>query len=295
MLNRRGDNIIRRRELLPIALTEKAKQFKLLYKDTNFSFEIQNEALVSIESELILAINLGGYIPKTKKPEVTILDEIGNAKGKLKISLFDTLLIEGENIHLCKIDAARSFILPMYSRIADNFIYALKKGIRYKANDLSRLRRLFVYYTKPRPAFLLSIKDEEKIDIFPVDLTGIIAENYMPVAIKSTNKAIDIIRKTKSVCLSAVPFASADLIYKHSEQRKNGNMSLRTLLFTTSESQILKIPVPDFAVYVNELHVEQSFEKGSYTVFIMKLLNKYTLSGALQLAHTPWYNKPLFG
>lgn len=294
MLNKKPFKIIKPRELLAVEYTDQSKKFKLVYTEGEHSTEILHEVLISIEPEIVWAINLGDYIPITENAEVTILHEKGDRTGILKMCLIGNFLLEDRNIYSYRITSAQSNLLPFYAIIADNLAYALKKKLQYRIRDIMRLRKLFVYYLKPKPSFFLSVRGSGSFDIFPVDLTGKIADDFFSIAVKGTNKAIEVIKTTGSLCISALPFSKAALVYAHSEQRRSGNMSSKTLVFDVFESRTLKIPVPDFALHVNELHVEQIFEQGIYTVFILRSINQYTLSDALQLAHTPWYNKHFF-
>ncbi len=291
MVNKKPNYFIKPRELLAVALTDKAQQFKLTFSEGDYTLEIIFESLVSIEPEIILAINLDGYIPKTKKAEIIISNDKGEKMGFLKMTLVNTLTLESNKLCLYRVSSAYSNLLPFYSIIPDILAFAFKKKFAFRFKEIVRLRKLFVYYLKPKPSFFLSTKSKDNFDIFPIDLTGKIAGDYFSIAIKNTNKAIELIKASQKLCLSALPFNKTDVVYAHSKQRKKGTMNATTLQFNISESKTLKIPVPNFALNVNELQLEQFFEQGAYTVFIVKSINHYILSDGLQMAHTPWYNK----
>ncbi len=277
------------RETLPIALSKKLSSYKLVYNENGFSSDSVSIVITSIEDDVILALHFKGYIPKGNKAKITILDEKGLKVGLLYISRQEAITIDNEQVYLCKVIGSRNQLPYLYSILMNHAVYACKRKFKYTMKEGKRLHDLFVFYIKPRPAFLLSLKDGEDFDIFPVDLNGNIFNDYYMQSIKSTNKAVSIIKKTGVFCLSAVPFGKAELIYKLHELRKKERIGLRNLPFTAYESKELKIPVPDFAISVREFKVERAFENGLYTTFVMKSINHYTLSDELQFAHTPWY------
>lgn len=276
------------RETKPVGLTEQLKNYRLVYYEGALSID-SNIVITSIEDELILAIYFANYSPRKEKAEISILDEQGKKKGILYIRQQEIISVNDTKIYLYKIISARSYLLHFFPILMNHLVYAAKNRFKYNLKEGKRLHDLFVYYIKPRPVFLLSVRDADNFDIFPVDLTGNIFNDYFIQSIKSTNQGISIIKKTSTICLSAVPYSQAGLIYKHHTQRRKEGIDLRKLSFSTSESRMLKIPVPDFAINVREFRVEKIFENGLYTSFLIKCLNEYELSDAIQFAHTPWY------
>jgi hypothetical protein len=277
------------RETKPVALTEQFKQYRLVYSEIGFSSDTANIVITAIEDDIILAIHFTNYKPTNRKAEITIIDGTGVKKGILYIEQQEVISVEGTQIYLYKIITARSYSLHFFPVLMNHIVYGAKRKFKYNPKEGKRLHDLFVFYIKPRPVSLLSVKDGDTFDIFPVDLNGIIFDNYFLQSIKSTNKGINLIKKTGAICLSAVPFSKVDLIYKLHEQRKKEKISLENLSFSTSESRMLKIPVPDFAIDVKEFNGVQTFENGLYTTILLKCINMYKTSDDIQFAHMPWY------
>lgn len=289
MLKRAWRKFVNSRETLPVALTATLESYRLVYSYNGTLINDSVAVIASIEDDLILTIYFATYIPKEKKAKVFILDKQGKKRGALHIQRQDTFGIDGKQAYFYKVTTARSQIPYLYSILMNHLVYAAKRKLKYHLKEGKRLHDLFVYYIKPRPVFLLSVQDADRFDIFPVDLTGHIFNNYYTLAIKSTNQAIELIKKAGGFCLSAVPLDKVDVIYKHHEQRKKGKVTLDSLTFFVAGSRVLKIPVPDFAIMVREFKVEDTIEKGQYTLLIIKCINEYPVANNIALAHAPWY------
>jgi hypothetical protein len=289
MANKIWSKFVNSRETLPVALSQQFSTYKMVYNESKFSSDSVNIVITSIEDDIILAIYFAGHTPKEKNAKIIIHDEKGIKVGLLYVIQQEAITIGNEQVYLYKVISSRNQLPYLYSILMNHIVYAAKRKFKYNTLEGKRLHHLFVYYIKPRPAFLLSLKDGDDFDIFPVDLNGNIFNDYYMQSIKSTNKAVNAIKEAAAFCLSAVPFSKADVIYKLHEQRKKEKMGLKNLPFSVLESRELKIPVPDFAISVREFRVERAFENGLYTTFVMKSINHYTLSEELQFAHAPWY------
>jgi len=289
MLKKIWRKFINSRETLPVALTPELETYRLVYSHGGELINDSVAVIASIEDDLILTLYFVNYTPVEKKGKVFILDEQGEKRGTLYIQQQDTFLIGDKQVYFYKITGARSRLPYLYAILMNHLVYAAKRKLNYHLKEGKRLHDLFVYYIKPRPVFLLSVQDADRFDIFPVDLTGRIFNNYYTLAIKSTNQAITLIKKAGRFCLSAVPLNKVDVIYKHHEQRKKGKITLDNLAFPVANSKVLNIPVPDFAITVREFQVENSIEKGGYTLFVMKCINEYPMANNIPLAHAPWY------
>lgn len=289
MLKKAWRKFINSRETLPVGLTAALDAYRLVYSYNGAVVNDSVAVIASIEDDLILTIYFANYIPKEKKAKVFILDGHGKKKGVLHIEQQDTFHIGEKQVYFYKITAARSQAPYLYAILMNHLVYAAKRKLRYHPKEGKRLHDLFVYYIKPRPVFLLSVQDAGRFDMFPVDLTGHIFENYYTLAIKSANPAIHLIKKAGGFCLSAVPLDKAELIYKHHEQRKKGKITIDNLAFPVANSRVLKVPIPDFAITVREFQMEYSVEKGQYTLLVIKCINEYAMANNIPLAHAPWY------
>ena len=180
--------------------------------------------------------------------------------------------------------------------------YAVLLDLKNKTNRKSRhfvvpsaeLLKLFVYTLKPRPVYLVSVAHQNGFDVFPVDILGKIAPELMIISVRSTSPAIQHILGSKKLCASSVPFAMKETVYRFGGHHAGGVLPDHVQDVKFMESQTWKIPVPVFALDVNEFQVEHHFTQGIHTQFVARIVHEYKISDGLRLAHTPWFNGNYF-
>lgn len=189
--------------------------------------------------------------------------------------------------------ALTNYPVVYYKRAWNRLLLWLKNYTNKQSQNFvvppKELLKLFVFSLKPRPVYLVSLQHEQGYDIFPVDIAGNLSETHCLFSVRSSSAAIQHILLTKRICAVTVPFDHRQAAYRLGRFHPGSVVpeadSIQTVL-----SEKWKIPVPAFAVQLQELLLEHSFIKGAHTQFLFRVINRYTLQDAPLLAHTPWFN-----
>jgi hypothetical protein len=286
--------LINSRKLCPVPLTEEYDFVKFFYAGPSGKTDITlSQVLISLK-ELVIAIYIEGSDISLDFPSEIIIEKKNKRIGTLKLRYKDILLIDNTKVFLFDIKGFKNNERPIYTRITDYLLFSTKNMLNRIPNifeiDAARLNRLFVYYLKPRPVFLISLKESDKVDMFPIDITGNIFGNYYLASVRTTNPSVKKMKETGKVCLSAIPYDARQSIYSLGKHHKNGIVDLDKIDFIITGSRLFNIPIPSFSICAIEAEVVNSFVMGLHTVFVLKTANNYQMNSAYQLAHTPWYN-----
>ena len=127
---------------------------------------------------------------------------------------------------------------------------------------------------------LVSVTQGGGGNIFPMNLMGQIGREHFAFALNSRKQAAPGVAAVEQVALSTVPFGRANEVRRLGANHHRGSIDLATLPFVTQPSPLLGIPVPDFALTVRELKIEQALPLGSHTFFIARILGRHVYSEA---------------
>jgi flavin reductase (DIM6/NTAB) family NADH-FMN oxidoreductase RutF len=123
----------------------------------------------------------------------------------------------------------------------------------------------------PRPVVLVSVRDGEQGNIFPMNLFGTLGGNYLSFALNSTRQAAPLANRLRQLALSSVPYNQIAVTRNLRKNHRQQSIDWQQLPFPTKISKTLKIPVPEFALRVRELQVETSRNLGSHTFFLARI------------------------
>jgi flavin reductase (DIM6/NTAB) family NADH-FMN oxidoreductase RutF len=106
---------------------------------------------------------------------------------------------------------------------------------------------------------------------------GPVSAEYFVFALNSTNQAPQIIERGQ-LAVSTVPFEQAEQVRMLGRHHRVNSIRWSDIPFATRHSTTLGIPVPEFALTVRELRVEQSTSLGSHTFFVARILDRHVYS-----------------
>lgn len=135
-----------------------------------------------------------------------------------------------------------------------------------------------VTFIRAHPIFLVTANDERGGNIFPMNLMGELGQGWFGFALKCTRTAAPLLERTRKLALSTVPPRYAPLIFRYAAHHFKESIEWSQLPFGMKRSQKLALPVPEFAVRVRELEVEQVYKNGSHTFFVAKKLSEETMN-----------------
>ncbi|MEP7167876.1 MAG: hypothetical protein ABI855_00750 [Bacteroidota bacterium] len=282
---------LNRYKLHPVELQDDF--YKIIFENDSGSFDVTKNISLTSLNKLTVGIHLGAVEPSVKNNTLFIFKN-NTLKSKLELKPIQ--------IHPSKIETSIYFFEIINAgvkgrRIKKYFDIAflhLKNVTNTKSKNFivpaKTLFSLFAFCIKPRPVYVACIGNLQNGDVFPIDITGNISEEYYFFSVRKSSPAVKKIIELKKVTLCLVPFNNKNEVYSLGKHHKNGKLNFDSVSFSVITSNEFKIPVPGFVINVNELKIVDYFDCGVHTVFYSQSEKFSKYSNETPLAHTPWYN-----
>jgi flavin reductase (DIM6/NTAB) family NADH-FMN oxidoreductase RutF len=155
----------------------------------------------------------------------------------------------------------------------------------------SAVQQLMVFYICPRPVVLVSVSEQSHSNLFPMDLIGPLANGYFSLALRNTNVSVPTMAKARGLAISGMRAEHKDSVYKLGEHHKKQFAAWDELPFPVIQTERLKLPAIESALWIRELSVEHSEAIGSHTFFTCRVVSERSLSPGLQLHHTSGFHQ----
>jgi flavin reductase (DIM6/NTAB) family NADH-FMN oxidoreductase RutF len=211
--------------------------------------------------------------------------------GEIKLSYAETIRI-GDRV-LCLFTASRSTnkCLPrsvVWRRYLD-FARQQRRVAKGPTPPETRMiiRELFAlstFYICPRPVVLVSVVDGDMRNIVPMDLIGPVGGQHFTLALHCTSTAVGLMERSRRVVLSGVPVEQISIAYGLGKNHKKVDFRWNQVSFDLIASPVFGLPVPQFALNVKELEIEEVRAMGSHKLFICRTEATHVLSPGLQLS-----------
>ena len=149
------------------------------------------------------------------------------------------------------------------------------------------IRELFAlstFYICPRPVVLVSVVDGNAGNIFPMDLIGPIGGQHFTLALHGTSTAVSPMERSRRVALSGVPVEQISIAYALGQNHKKTDFCWNQISFDLTTSPAFGLPIPEFALSVKEMEIEEVRAMGSHKLFICRTEVNHLRSHGLQLS-----------
>jgi flavin reductase (DIM6/NTAB) family NADH-FMN oxidoreductase RutF len=149
------------------------------------------------------------------------------------------------------------------------------------------IRELFAlstFYICPRPVVLVSVVDGNAGNIFPMDLIGPIGGQHFTLALHATSTAVSLMERSRRVALSGVPVEQISIAYALGQNHKKTDFCWNQISFDLTTSPAFGLPIPEFALSVKEMEIEEVRVMGSHKLFICRTEVNHLRSHGLQLS-----------
>jgi flavin reductase (DIM6/NTAB) family NADH-FMN oxidoreductase RutF len=167
-------------------------------------------------------------------------------------------------------------------RSADPYNFAMSKGAA---------ARLMIFYICPRPVFLVTVGEQDRCNIFPMDLVGPTSEELFTLALRSSNRSIGAMKSSRQVALSGVRARDKGVAYALGAQHGSDSVDLSALPFSTQASRLFGLPVSSIATRIMEFEIKDIAEIGTHTFFVCKQVSDEHLCKEGQLFHTTGFHE----
>jgi flavin reductase (DIM6/NTAB) family NADH-FMN oxidoreductase RutF len=143
---------------------------------------------------------------------------------------------------------------------------------------------LSTFYICPRPVVLVSVVDGNASNLIPMDLIGPIGGQYFSLALHGTSTAVPLIERSRRVALSSVPAEQISIAYALGKNHKKNNFHWNQVSFDLTSSLAFALPIPEFALAVREMEVEEVHSLGSHKLFVCRIRMNQLRAQGLQLS-----------
>lgn len=133
-------------------------------------------------------------------------------------------------------------------------------------------------YSYPRRVIVVSYRNNEYYNIFPMDFQGEYPEikTYL-LGLRVSNITVNKIIETKRVVISGTEGVDSKTMYALGAHHSKEPPQLEKLPFGVGESELLKFPVPSFSSSYQEIEVTDHFKLGSHMMFVGRIINSKKL------------------
>jgi flavin reductase (DIM6/NTAB) family NADH-FMN oxidoreductase RutF len=147
------------------------------------------------------------------------------------------------------------------------------------------LRALNVFYVRPRPVFLVSVRSGPRSNLFPMDLVAAIGAEAFVLALRLTSPSVETMCASREVVVSAAPAAWKETAYHLGAHHKQASIDWDGLPFAMQPSTRLGIPRPVESPLVRELLIDDFSPIGSHMFFRSHGAGAESPGAQPQLAH----------
>jgi len=210
--------------------------------------------------------------------------------GKIGLRWREAIPIGGEQLHLFETNSCGNYCLPrvqLWARYAHLGYRSWRAQRQYGPSNipiaLRELCRVFVFYICPRPVVLVSVRDGNLANIFPMDLLGPIGPRHFSLALHSTSAAVPLMERSRRIALSSVPVEQVSVAYELGQNHKQPCVDWARVPFLTAPSAAFGLPVPRFSLRVREMEIEAVRNLGSHKLFLARTVEDQRWAEGLQL------------
>jgi hypothetical protein len=193
-----------------------------------------------------------------------------NLNASINVSLIEELPTGKGLLLLYKIESIKNYQLSPLHRLA-LFAYFL----RAKTNTYYSRKVISALYSYPRRIIIVSYKDDDYYNIFPMDIQGYIPEEELYIlGLRTTNVTLNKILAAKKVVVCDTDTVDINTVYSLGKHSSKAPTPLDKLTFDTTESKVFGFPVPAFTGSYKEIEIIQHRKMGYHMLMVGKVVHE---------------------
>jgi flavin reductase (DIM6/NTAB) family NADH-FMN oxidoreductase RutF len=168
--------------------------------------------------------------------------------------------------------SASNYCYPKVRFWAHTLLLAWRDRHKKSSIKLSRLERtaMSVLFICPRPISLVSVTNDERANIFPLNVMSDLHDRYFAFALTAQKAPAEFLRGVRFFALSATPIEQGSIAFDLAANHNTLTIIWDELPFETKPSRTLGIPVPIFSQRSREMEIESVHSVGSHALFIAR-------------------------
>lgn len=234
-----------------------------------------NHAIVALRPLTVAAATdqLNAAILNGTRPWAVIREPAnGRVLGRIRFRWHRSITAGDGNVCLFQTERGRDYCAaPLHRQIT--YLYERWKMARdTNSRNIhmvpSELFSLWILHDVPRPVLLVSYGDVTRANMFPMDLLGPLSNGWFVLGLHATSPALAVWRESRRIAVSTVPLRYKSTVYGMGRNHRERFLDPADLPSRCGPSQSYRIPVPDAALSVRELRIEDSLDLGSHVLFV---------------------------
>ncbi|MBO0910451.1 MAG: hypothetical protein J2P13_01555 [Acidobacteria bacterium] len=212
--------------------------------------------------------------------------------GRIGLRWKEAVPLSHQQLLLFETTECGNYCLPkpwLWARYAHHAYYSWRANRRLCSSttpvSVRELHSVYVFYICPRPVALVSVRDENLVNIFPMDLIGPILSQHFSLGLHSTGAAVPLLERSRRIAVSSVPAEQATLAYELGPNHRKSTIDLAQAPFAVSRSAAFGLPVPQFSLRVREMLIEKVRDLGSHKLFLARIVEDQRWVEGPQLFH----------
>lgn len=199
------------------------------------------------------------------------------AEAVLKLVPLDVIEDKRGTLALLRLENSRIFHLDIIRRSLIYLRYFREPGMSY-----SRFKAFLVAYSYPRRIRIVSFRQGDYYNIFPMDLLGEIPGcDRFVLGLQCKNHTLPRILETRQLVVSEVSCRYKDIIYGLGKHHSGHPPALEALPFRVIVSRGLGFPVPEWAESYRELHILDAIKLGSHMLMWAEVTATHQLTNRI--------------
>ena len=180
----------------------------------------------------------------------------------------------------------RHHFLPLFNRWITrtaNQLYKQRPGNVFLQGNL--YEQVQVAYSVPRIISLITVQQGNACNVFPTDLHGEIAGDYI-ISLRTGGKALEQVMASGQIVVSEINALAYKKVYAQGKNHMRATQPRETFDFEAEPSRVLQSGLPKGTVAYRELQLKRSFVHGIHTIMIFRILHRQMLrKGISRLSH----------
>lgn len=264
-----GDNVIT--EYATVTVPESIQEKVYLEVNGQLINVSQLHWLLCIEP-IVFGVWIENEVHKTAINNATTCKLYFNSGNKDKGPMTDPMEAELHFSRTQSIEEATGTLFLL--KLEQSYIYQLNAVKRYlifrryyRKNGLHfrQFKAFVAAYSYPRRVRMISFRQDDYFNIFPMDLLGDISTcNRFVFGLRHTNIALNKIIATGKLVVAEAPFEQKAAIYRLGAHHSANPPALHNLPFKTIESKDHGFFIPDWAQSYREINVLKTINLGSH-------------------------------
>jgi flavin reductase (DIM6/NTAB) family NADH-FMN oxidoreductase RutF len=202
--------------------------------------------------------------------------------GEIGLHWKETVPVSWGEVLLFAPASVRNHCLPRVTLCTHHLLHLLhqwqtRSASAMKMSFLER-RAAMVSFVRPHPTVLVSTADELGGNIFPMNIMGALGPNRFGFTLRQDRLAGQLVERVKRVVISNVPSGHGSSVYGLARNHTKAFVDWDDLPFATMPSPLFRIPIPEFALRVREMELEQVHRIGSHSFFVARILGDTVFS-----------------